>query len=54
MKKVDILDYFFEGEAHRLGISVEFLDIICEKATDEELDQLLGDNFQPIINKYKL
>lgn len=52
MTKINIVDFFFEGEACRIGITTEQLEKICGIATNEELDQLLGENFQPILDKY--
>lgn len=52
MTKINIVDFFFEGEACRIGITTEQLEKICGIATNEELDQLLGEDFQPILDKY--
>ena len=52
MEKLNLIDFFFENEAARLGITPEQLENIVELASNEELDELLGDNFQPILDKY--
>lgn len=51
-KRLNLIDFFFENEADRLGITTKQLENIVELASDEELDQLLGDNFQQILDKY--
>lgn len=52
MEKLNIIDTFFEAQAERIGITPEQLENIVGLATDEELDQILGDDFQPIVDKY--
>jgi len=52
MEKLNLIDFFFENEAARLGITTKQLENIVELASDEELDQLLGDNFQLVLDKY--
>ena len=50
MEKLNLIDFFFENEAARLGITPEQLENIVELASNEELDELLGKHIISITN----